>query len=379
MKDINVRLKNYDLQQNIHSSEDFHKVLKRERFRADRNNHEFSLIVFDVGALKKNMGAARHFIDILTSRVRISDEVGLYDKRRLAVLLPDTSSRGAQVLADKVCREIPTSASYPEYECFTYTYPSQKRFVVNSFSMSNRFEKDVNIKIATGHKTPLWKRAIDIIFASIFLLALSPLLVLVAIMIKMVSSGPVFFKQKRVGRSGKTFTMYKFRTMNVNNNTAVHHEYLKDLINGDSKREKPMEKLKNDSRIIPMGKFFRKTCIDELPQFINVLRGEMSLVGPRPCIPYEAEEYLCWHARRFDIIPGLTGLWQVSGKNNTTFKEMIRLDIEYAVRRSFLLDIKILLKTPMVVLSQIFENFPALKNNSQTEKKKVKVSVVEVA
>jgi len=112
---------------------------------------------------------------------------------------------------------------------------------------------------------------------------------------------------------------------------------------------------------------------------INVLLGEMSLVGPRPCIPYEAEEYLRWHARRFDIIPGLTGLWQVNGKNKTTFKEMIRLDIEYAVRRSFWLDIKILLKTPMVVLSQAFENFPALKNNSQSENKKVKVRVAEVA
>ena len=379
MKDMHVRLKNYDLQQNIHSSEDFHKVLKRERFRADRNNHEFSLIVFDVGVLKKNMGAARHFIDILTSRVRVSDEVGLYDERRLAVLLPDTSSRGAKVLADNVCREVPASASCLEYECFTYTYPSQKLFAENSFSRSNRFEEDVNIKIATGHKTPFWKRAIDIIFASIFLLALSPLLGLVAIMIKMVSSGPVFFRQKRVGRSGKIFTMYKFRTMKVNNNAAVHHEYLKELINGDSKREKPMVKLKNDSRIIPMGNIVRKASIDELPQMINVLLGEMSLVGPRPCIPYEAEEYLRWHARRFDIIPGLTGLWQVNGKNKTTFKEMIRLDIEYAVRRSFWLDIKILLKTPMVVLSQAFENFPALKNNSQSENKKVKVRVAEVA
>ena len=379
MKDIHVQLRNNDLQQGIHSSEDFHKVLKRERFRADRNNHEFSLIVFDVGVLKKNMGAARHFIDILTSRVRISDEVGLYDERRLAVLLPDTSSRGARVLADNVCSEIPASASYLEYECFTYTYPSQKRFAVNSFSRSSRFAEDVNIKIAVGHKTPLWKRSIDIIFALIFMLALSPLLMLVAIMIKMVSPGPVFFRQKRVGRSGKIFTLYKFRTMKVNNNVAAHHEYLKELINGDSNREKPMVKLKNDSRIIPMGNIVRKASIDELPQLINILCGEMSLVGPRPCIPYEAEEYLHWHARRFDIIPGLTGLWQVSGKNNTTFKEMIRLDIEYAVRRSFLLDIKILLKTPMVVLSQIFEDFPALKNNSQSEKKKVKVRVAEVA
>ena len=114
-----------------------------------------------------------------------------------------------------------------------------------------------------------------------------------------------------------------------------------------------MEKLNHDSQIIPMGTILRKSCIDELPQLINVLRGEMSLVGPRPCIPYEAEEYLRWHTRRFDVTPGMTGLWQVSGKNNTTFKEMIRLDIKYSILRSFLLDTIILMKTPTTVLSQI--------------------------
>lgn len=115
-----------------------------------------------------------------------------------------------------------------------------------------------------------------------------------------------------------------------------------------------MEKLENDNRIIPMGIFLRKSYIDELPQLINVLRGEMSLVGPRPCILYEAEEYLRWHARRFDITPGMTGIWQISGKNKRTFKEMVRMDIEYISKQSFWLDIKILLKTPLVIFLEVF-------------------------
>ena len=143
--------------------------------------------------------------------------------------------------------------------------------------------------------------------------------------------------------------------MKVKNNDSLHRGYLKELINGDSNGYKLMIKLDDDSRIIPMGKFIRETCFDELPQLINVFRGEMSLVGPRPCIPYEAEEYLRWHARRFDITPGLTGLWQVSGKNNTTFKEMIRFDIKYIKERSFLLDLAILFKTPLVIITQFFK------------------------
>jgi len=209
------------------------------------------------------------------------------------------------------------------------------------------------LEFVFGHKMPFWKRTIDILGSSIGLLVLSPLFVFVAIVIKIVSPGPAFFKQERVGYLGKNFNLLKFRTMRVSNDATVHRQYLKELINGDSNEEKPMEKLDNDSRIIPIGNILRKSCIDELPQLLNVLFGEMSLVGPRPCIPYEAEEYHRWHIRRFDITPGMTGLWQVSGKNKTTFNEMIRLDIKYFAIQSFLLDIKILLITPVIVLSQI--------------------------
>lgn len=199
-------------------------------------------------------------------------------------------------------------------------------------------------------KIPAWKRTMDIAFAALALFMLSPLFLLVALFIKMVDPGPVFFKQDRVGRLGELFGMLKFRSMRLNAETLSHRNHFHDLMESD----KPMTKLdaKNDPRIIPLGAFLRKTGIDELPQLINVLRGEMSLVGPRPCLPYEAEKYRCWQHNRFDILPGITGLWQVSGKNNTSFKQMVRLDITYSRRLSLQEDLRILFKTIPAIIAQ---------------------------
>jgi lipopolysaccharide/colanic/teichoic acid biosynthesis glycosyltransferase len=159
----------------------------------------------------------------------------------------------------------------------------------------------------------------------------------------------------------KKFTMWKFRTIKVNTDTAIHQRHLAKLINGAAHNDKssaePMTKLDEKLEMIPFGKILRQTCIDELPQLINVLRGEMSLVGPRPPIPYEVDEYLHWHKGRIDAVPGMTGLWQVSGKNKLTFREMTCLDIQYWKKKSLWLDIKILLMTPGVILSQIKNSF----------------------
>ena len=360
----------------VYTIDDFNLIIKRERFRSDRNNQKFSLITFDVEKFNHDKTRFNNFIDMLTSRVRISDEIGWFDIRRIAVLLPDTALKDAQKLAHNICMNIADSASHPP--CTVYMYPSLKWIDGESYTEPSCPEENVHEKLAVGHKMPLWKRSVDIIGSLSGIIILSPILLLIAILIKIVSPGPVFFKQDRVGRSGKIFSFLKFRSMKVNNDVTVHRNHLKKLINGDSDSHESMEKLNNDPRIIPLGSLFRKTCVDELPQLINVLRGEMSLVGPRPCIPYEAEEYLRWHARRFDIIPGMTGLWQVSGKNKTTFKEMIRLDIKYASERSFWLDSIILLKTPIVVLSQLFEDFGKIRNAGSSEKEDI-ISAVEIA
>jgi lipopolysaccharide/colanic/teichoic acid biosynthesis glycosyltransferase len=205
-------------------------------------------------------------------------------------------------------------------------------------------------------KIPLWKRGLDLFGSVIGLIFFAPLFFIIALIIKMVSPGPVFFKQERIGYGGKAFSLIKFRTMEINTDTEIHQNYCAELINGECTKQnsdRPMIKLDDDNpNIIPFCKIIRKTCLDELPQFINVLRGDMSLVGPRPPIPYEVEEYLRWHKGRFDAIPGMTGLWQVSGKNRLSFKEMVRLDIRYSRSLSLFLDLKILLMTPYAIISE---------------------------
>jgi len=200
---------------------------------------------------------------------------------------------------------------------------------------------------------PLWKRALDFVIILVLAPALVALGGMVALLVMCGSSGPILFRQRRVGHKGREFTCYKFRTMHVGAETDSHRGHTAQLI----KSETPMTKLdtRRDPRLIPLGAALRATGLDELPQLINVLRGEMSIVGPRPCIPYEYELYEPWQRRRFDAVPGLTGLWQVSGKNRTTFNEMIRLDIEYSERSSFWFDVSIILKTLPALLRQCSE------------------------
>ena len=198
-----------------------------------------------------------------------------------------------------------------------------------------------------------WKRILDVSVVLLALPLLVPLMVVVAGLIRVVSAGPVLFKQERVGYLGRRFMCFKFRTMFVGADAAVHQGHLRFLMDSNT----PMTKMdsEGDPRIIPFGLLLRSSGLDELPQLINVLRGEMSLVGPRPCLPYEYENYLPWHKERFSSVPGLTGLWQVSGKNHTTFVEMIQLDIRYAREKKLWFDIKILLRTIPALITQVWE------------------------
>ena len=201
------------------------------------------------------------------------------------------------------------------------------------------------------------KRIIDIIGGIVGLLLFSPFFLIIPILIKLTSPGPVFFRQERLGLYGKKFTFLKFRTMKVNNDPCVHQEYVKKLIAGEAESggagkacQKPVYKIMNDTRVTSVGRFLRKTSLDELPQFINVLRGEMSLVGPRPPLSYELAHYKEWHRGRLAVKPGLTGLWQVSGRSTVPFDEMVMLDLYYIENWSLALDLKIILRTVPVML-----------------------------
>jgi lipopolysaccharide/colanic/teichoic acid biosynthesis glycosyltransferase len=177
-------------------------------------------------------------------------------------------------------------------------------------------------------------------------------MVLLTIWIKLVSPGPVFFVQERVGYRGSRFNILKFRSMKFGVETAVHEQYFQDQMRSG----RPMVKLDSlgDSRLIPLGALIRASGLDELPQIINILRGEMSLVGPRPCTPAEYSNYEPWQRERFAAVPGVTGYWQVNGKNRTTFDQMIALDIAYTKRMSFWFDVRIMLRTPAAIFAQIF-------------------------
>ncbi len=200
---------------------------------------------------------------------------------------------------------------------------------------------------------PHWKRALDLTCIFLSLPLWLPLTVLAMLWIKVASSGPIFYRQERVGYRGNRFMIFKFRSMKVNVETKIHEHHLEHLIRAD----RPMTKLdaSGDPRLIPGGLIFRAAGLDELPQIFNVLRGEMSLVGPRPCTRHEFDRYQTWQRQRIAAPPGLTGLWQVNGKNKTTFSEMVTMDIFYAKNMSLWLDLKILLKTIPAVADQVLE------------------------
>ncbi len=371
------RLRRMRAIRSIHSLESFRSLLERERARAERTSQEFSLVVFDAGRQNGTaLACLKDLAGALALRVRASDEVGWFSEKSIGVALPATSAEGAWKFADDVSNR--PDSIIRLLDRTVYTYPS-KWINAGSGSEEGRRPRgsapgsaaETSVMIHDGGRTigsledvlsrpiPTWKRALDIVGSVAALILVSPLFLAVAAFIKIVSPGPVFYTQTRVGYFGKPFRFWKFRTMHVNNDASGHQHYLSSLIHGDA----PMIKLDadRDPRIIRCGRILRQSCVDELPQLFNVLLGTMSLVGPRPCLPYEADEYLAWHARRFDSVPGMTGLWQVSGKNKLTFKQMIRCDIQYARTMSLGLDLMILLKTAPAIAKMVGEHLAGKK------------------
>ena len=207
------------------------------------------------------------------------------------------------------------------------------------------------VKSSSGKVGISLERSFDLFFGVILLLASAPLILCFVVFSKIVSPGPVIFKQMRIGRDGRPFLMYKFRTMHLNADVKQHEEHASRLIRSNQ----PMVKMETlvDNRLIPMGRFLRASGLDELPQVINVFRGEMSVIGPRPCLPCEFEAYSENQTLRFRVLPGITGLWQVSGKNRLTFSQMIGLDERYVRSRSLWMNLTILVMTPLTLLKQI--------------------------
>jgi exopolysaccharide biosynthesis polyprenyl glycosylphosphotransferase len=360
-----------DFTRNILPEELFLGMLCLERKRAERSGDKFTLILLDARAALQN--ASTH--DILRRITKAADKArrdtdiaGWYkDHAVLGIIfteLRDTPESGTnETLRNKIQRSLATELTAEELDMVhvsLHTFADDSDEQDSNHDQSNpAFHPDLFHRNQSKKLPMLVKRCMDIVGSAAALIVLSPVFAAIAIAIKLGSQGPVLFKQQRIGQFGKPFPFLKFRSMYVANNSDAHKAYVQSLIAGSKEQPTGQEgekkiafKIKNDPRVTGIGRFIRRTSLDELPQFWNVLVGQMSLVGPRPPIAYEVEAYYIWHRRRvLEAKPGITGLWQVYGRSRTTFDDMVRLDLQYSEKWSPLLDIKILLQTPGAVFS----------------------------
>lgn len=350
------------------SEQDFRRVLALERKRTERSSSPFILALVEANDEHPefNSGAAfNHALSLLTPVIRETDAVGWLETHRclgiiFTGLLPgnwESTLIAIKVRANALLRRDDTSECMQPFRLSFHVFPDDWNHDPASNSEGGPLYSDLSSASKRRKGMLRIKRMMDITGASILLLALSPLFLLIAAAIRLTSPGPVFFRQERVGQYGKRFTFLKFRSMYVGNDHSSHQGYVEQLISGIAKpmlvtrNGESVYKLADDNRITKLGRFLRRSSLDELPQFLNVLRGDMSLVGPRPPIPYETAAYRTWHRRRLlQVKPGITGLWQVTSRSRVGFDEMVRLDLQYASTWSPWLDLKILLRTPAAVL-----------------------------
>jgi exopolysaccharide biosynthesis polyprenyl glycosylphosphotransferase len=335
----------------------FKFALVLERRRCERTGLPFALMLVETAQIKNalSVAALEEVASAVSFAMRETDVTGWYENgSTIGVILTTLNGSDLATLESVVIPRVKTtlgslldSIRIESIQITLRMFPEDTNNVTpdrGSNETSDRGVPKGDSKINYA-----LKRLLDAAGSLCLLILLLPLFVIIAAAIKLTSEGPVFFRQKRIGQFGEHFTFLKFRSMYVNNDPAIHKEYIRNLIG--KKVNDTTFKIKNDPRVTPIGRFIRKTSLDELPQFINVLKGEMSLVGPRPPIPYEFESYALWHRRRLEAKPGITGEWQVHGRSRTTFDDMVRMDLRYIRNQSVWLDLKLLLKTPFAVVS----------------------------
>jgi lipopolysaccharide/colanic/teichoic acid biosynthesis glycosyltransferase len=349
--------------------ESFKRMIALERKRTERSKEPFLLMLIEAGSQQRQRpepkaSALDQIVLAMLLTTRETDLVGWHKGRskvgvmftglvghNKAVLLSTILGRVSIALRDRL-----TSDQFSKITLSFHFFPDE--WDDDSVPPSNPvLYPDVHHATDRKRSLLICKRAMDIAGTSILLALCAPLLAVIAIAVKLSSEGPILFRQSRVGQYGQRFTFLKFRSMRVGNDSSEHQEYVTKLIAGVAERvpsragDRGVYKLANDTRVTRIGKFLRQTSLDELPQLFNVIKGEMSLVGPRPPIPYELAAYQTWHRRRLlQAKPGITGLWQVAGRSKVKFDDMVRLDLRYAASWSPWLDLKILLRTPAAVI-----------------------------
>jgi lipopolysaccharide/colanic/teichoic acid biosynthesis glycosyltransferase len=362
----------------LHSRRDINVILHRESARCERNGHSFTMVVI-AGAEVRGRNLYR-LAKVLCRTARGTDEIGWFDRSRLCAVLPDTDAEGGMAFIRKFAENSYFRGLSPICNLLSYSGRSQVHSqsmdmdqILGNSAVSRevggireagssfegmeacsiaeeypRFLKPENMNDLGRllvHPLPSWKRAIDLAVASTAIVFALPLMGIAAVAIKLTDRGPVFFKQKRAGLGGRPFTIFKFRTM------VVGAEKKQAELRGRSDQDGPAFKMKHDPRITRIGRFLRETSLDELPQLLNVIRGDMSLVGPRPLPLHESDRCDIWHRRRLDVTPGLTCIWQVHGRSKVSFADWVRMDRTYIRARSVWQDLKLMVMTiPSVIL-----------------------------
>jgi len=349
----------------------FHKFMSRERRRTERSRKPFLLMLLDLGdpqlpsaGTGKNLGK---LLTALSERTRETDVAGWYKNDSIIgmmfteIAVDDRSTIVSTMIArlSDILRNHMSFEQFNRVSISFHVFPDEWDQGGRRRPSNPVLYPDLSKRAEGKRAAGTLKRTIDVVGSALALIVFAPLFLVIAAAIKATSKGPVFFRQQRMGQYGKQFTFLKFRSMTAGNDDAIHQKYVKELIAGTAERQGSngngnghgVFKLTADPRITRVGSFLRRTSLDELPQFFNVLQGEMSLVGPRPPVPYEVEHYDFWHRRRLlEAKPGITGLWQISGRSRVSFDEMVRLDLRYARSWSPWMDIKILLRTPRAVV-----------------------------
>ncbi|MBD3422056.1 MAG: exopolysaccharide biosynthesis polyprenyl glycosylphosphotransferase [Chitinivibrionales bacterium] len=359
------------LEDTFYDARDFQKMLLMERQRTERSGESFLFVTVNIWHLfQKDVPEATKAECLDAIRAALNEALRDIDVRGwykpdyiIGVVCPGVDAVHQYVVGDKIKKMLrhKLGAHLSKFLVFTWRmFPFQESIdgetqIIPLDLIAPKFYFDPAHARLHGKTALFLKRVLDIGGSLTAIILFSPFFLIIPILIKLTSKGPVIFKQERVGRSGKLFKFMKFRSMYVNNDSSKHREFVAQFIANKIKAEDPGEKvtfkIKDDPRITRIGKILRATSLDEFPQFFNVLKGDMSLVGPRPPIPYEVDEYDVWHKRRvLEVKPGITGPWQIYGRSKTTFDTMVRMDINYIKNWSLWLDIKIIIKTPLVML-----------------------------
>lgn len=339
----------------------FREMLVLERKRSERSRKTFFLVLVDISSIlgmNRNKSLFRKVMDSFKSCSRETDIKGWYKSgESLGIIFTEANGATRETILNKVSDHLTRTVGAQKMKqvtlsCYCFPDDGEGEEGLKTHAEIGLYNSPKPTVVDKASKAA--KRTVDIVGSLFAIVILSPLFLLIPVLIKINSKGPVFFIQKRVGLGGLEFPLLKFRSMHVNNDDSIHQKFIEEFIKNQAAAEEQgaVFKIQDDPRVTKVGKWLRKTSLDELPQFFNVLAGHMSLVGPRPPIMYELKNYDLWHYRRvLEIKPGITGVWQVEGRSMTTFDNMVRLDIQYIQKKTLMLDFKLLAKTPLSVIA----------------------------